>query len=222
MKSFLLAISLILGAACPVLADELSVQDDMDRINYSLGFQIGSDLKGENVEIREAVLLKGLQDAVTAQKPLLTKAEMRDVLVDLKQRVVQAEQKRREQSLVEGQAFLHKNATVTGVVERPSGLQYLILKEGHGQSPVPTDQVRVQYRGLTLEGREFDSSYRDGQPVEFPLTSVIPGWQEAIPLMKEGATWKLFLPPDLAFGERGPLADQVVIYELELVAILPK
>jgi FKBP-type peptidyl-prolyl cis-trans isomerase FklB len=209
-----------LAAEAPVL------KDDAARINYSVGYQIGGDFKKQNVPLDRDALVRGLEDALAeTASPLLSPEEMRATLVDLKKRIV-AEQDRQNMAAVEkyrgeGREFLAANARKAGVVTLPSGLQYKILTEGGGRQPTLEDTVTVNYRGTQLDGREFDSSYRDGKPATFPLTSVIPGWREALPLMKEGAKWQLFIPADLAFGERGPLADRTVIYELELLAVKP-
>ncbi|AMV73259.1 macrophage infectivity potentiator Mip [Desulfuromonas carbonis] len=202
------------------LAAEPATQpDEMDRINYSLGYQIGGDLKQQQVDIREQMLLQGMRDAMQGEPTLLTQDEMKQVLVALKKKVLKQQGVQREQTLREGRDFLVANAKREGVVALPSGLQYQVLVPGQGKQPGPDDRVRVEYRGMRLDGQEFDRS-AEGAPVEFSLSQVIPGWREALPLMAEGAKWKLFVPPDLAFGERGPLADQTVIFEVKLVKVL--
>lgn len=118
-----------------------------------------------------------------------------------------------------GRESLSANARKEGVVVQPNGLQYKVLKEGSGKSPTLKDTVVVNYRATKIDGQEFDSSYRDGKPTDIPLEKVIPGWQEALPLMKEGTKCQLFIPADLAFDERGPLADRTVIYEIELIEV---
>jgi FKBP-type peptidyl-prolyl cis-trans isomerase FklB len=148
---------------------------------------------------------------------------MENTLKTLKQRI-DAEQKEQRLSQLEkyrgeGRGFLAANAKSEGVVTLPSGLQYRILQEGLGPKPTLSDTVTVHYRGTQIDGSEFDSSYRRKEPATFPLTNVIPGWQEALQLMREGGRWQLFIPADLAFGERGPLAERVVIYEIELLRV---
>jgi len=128
-----------------------------------------------------------------------------------------------EKNLKEGEAFLQENAKREGVVALPSGLQYEVIEEGTGKSPKPGDEVTVHYRGTLVDGTVFDSSYERGEPVTFPVEGVIPGWTEALQLMKEGAKWKLFIPPSLAYGERG--AGQVIgpnatlLFEVELISV---
>lgn len=200
-------------------AEPATKPDEMDRINYSLGYQIGGDLKQQQVDIREQMLLQGMRDAMQGEPTLLTQDEMRQVLVALKKQVLKQQGVQREQTLREGRDFLAANAKREGVVVLASGLQYQVLVPGQGKQPGPDDRVRVEYRGMRLDGQEFDRS-AEGAPAEFSLSQVIPGWREALPLMAEGAKWKLFVPPDLAFGERGPLADQTVIFEVKLVKVL--
>lgn len=220
MRQMILTLGLLAVWGLPALAAEPASQpDEMDRINYSLGYQIGGDLKQQQVEIRGQMLLQGLQDAMQGEPTLLTKDEMRDVLVALKKKVLQLQSAQREQTLREGREFLAANAKREGVVVLPSGLQYQVLNAGSAKHPAASGRVRVNYLSMRLDGQEFDRS-QEGTPTEMPLSQVIPAWKEALPLMGEGAKWKLFVPPDLAFGERGPLADQTVIFEVELVKVL--
>ena len=168
-------------------------------------------------------LLQGIRDAISANSSALPPEEMRTILVNLKKNIVASQETERkkltEQYRGEGREFLSANARKEGVIVQPSGLQYKVLKEGSGKIPTLKDTVVVNYRGTRIDGQEFDSSYRDGKPADIPLEKVIPGWREALPLMKEGAKWQLFIPADLAFGERGPLADRTVIYEIELLEV---
>ncbi|MHB8811358.1 MAG: FKBP-type peptidyl-prolyl cis-trans isomerase, partial [Desulfobulbaceae bacterium] len=121
----------------------------------------------------------------------------------------------------EGREFLEQNAKTTGVVTLASGLQYKIDRHGTGKSPGPHDTVKVHYRGTLLDGSEFDSSYRGKTAGEFRVDGVMAGWTEALQLMKEGAKWRIFVPVDLAYGERGPLADRTVIFDIELIEVVP-
>lgn len=204
-------------------ADKTHLQGDTAKLNYSIGYQVGDDLRKQGVQLDSDSLLKGVRDSASARQPEIPADEMRLILVNLKKKIDAEDearrQKNREQYRGEGREFLLANSVKKGVVTLPSGLQYQILREGSGKSPTLKDAVIVNYLGTRLDGREFDSSYRDGTPLTIPLAKVIPGWQEALPLMKEGAKWRLFIPADLAFGERGPLADQTVIYEIELLEV---
>jgi len=204
------------------------LQDENDKICYSIGYQVGTDLKEHGVKPNAPAMTQGLQDAFDpAADTLLSAEEMQAVLVAFKMKIDARQQQQQqgkkavEQYRGEGRAFLSDNAKKEGVVTLPSGLQYLVLAQGSGKTPKPEDTVTVNYRGTLINGREFDSSFRDNKPATFRVDTVILGWQEALAMMKEGDKWKLFIPSDLAFGERGPLADKVVIYELELLSVLP-
>jgi FKBP-type peptidyl-prolyl cis-trans isomerase FkpA len=126
-------------------------------------------------------------------------------------------------ALENGQHFLKENAAKQGVKTTPSGLQYKVLREGSGKSPTATDTVVVNYRGTLINGKEFDSSYKTGQPIEFPLNRVIPGWTEGVQLMKEGAKYEFYIPPNLAYGSRGAGGvigpDETLIFEVELLKV---
>lgn len=224
LPRMIMGLALGLISTLSLATEPQALESTPDKISYSVGYQIGGDFKRQGVALNRDALIKGIEDALDEHgTPLLSPEEMKATLVDLKKRLV-ADQDRQKAAAAEkyrgeGREFLATNAGRNGVVTLPSGLQYKVLTDGNGRQPTLKDTVSVNYRGTLLDGREFDSSYRDGKPVTFPLTSVIPGWKEAIPLMKEGAKWQLFIPADLAFGERGPLADRTVIYELELLAV---
>lgn len=222
----LLGLALWCGPVVASAAEAPLLKDKTDKINYSVGYQIGGDFKKQKVTLSREALVKGIEDALAEKTtPLLSAEEMRTTLVELKKRIVTEEEQQQkaavEQYRGEGREFLAANAQKNGVVTRPSGLQYKILREGSGRHPTLDDTVTVNYRGTQIDGKEFDSSFRTGKPATFPLSGVIPGWKEAIPLMQEGAKWQLFLPADLAFGERGPLADRTILYEVELISVQP-
>lgn len=227
MKYFIIAIlSAVLLLSLGMAADEPQIKDEIDRINYSLGFQIGGDFKRQNVEIRPNLVVKGIQDALSGSGSLLSSEEMNTILVDLKKKIVSDQQKElqqaAEENLAKGKAFLEKNATNEGIVVRPSGLQYQVLREGTGPTPGPADTVEVQYRGTLIDGTEFDSSYSRGKPLTFQANRVIRGWAEALQLMKAGAKWTIFIPPDLAYGNRqtGKIEpNSTLIFEVELLSV---
>ncbi|UCF95727.1 MAG: FKBP-type peptidyl-prolyl cis-trans isomerase [Desulfobacterales bacterium] len=206
---------------------EQAIKDENDRVNYSLGYQIGGDFKRQGVELKPELVVKGIQDALSGAKPLMNSQEMRTTLVDLKRKIEREEREKRRQALAknraEGEAFLAENARKEGVKTQPSGLQYKVLQEGSGATPKASDTVRVHYRGTLIDGTEFDSSYSRGQPATFRADRVIAGWKEALQLMKEGAKWQLFIPAQLAYGERGAGAkippNSTLIFEVELLAI---
>ena len=220
----LTAVALLAAPIAAVLADAaLNLEDAATRINYSLGYQIGGDFKRQGVEMNAAAVVKGIEDALSGAEPLIKPEEMRAALVDLKRKVV-AEQRKQtaEQQAKVSEAskrFLEENAKQPGVVTTGSGLQYQIVEEGTGRSPAPTDRVTVSYRGTTVDGREFDSSDSQGGPTSFQLDGVIKGWTEGLQLIKEGGKVKLFIPPELAYGKRGPLANHALIFDIELVSV---
>lgn len=203
--------------------EKVELKDEDDRVNYSVGYQIGGDFKRQGVSMRADALVKGIQDALSGAAPLMTPQDMKSTLIELKKRIVAAQQVQKKQDAEkyrgEGREFLAENAKKPGVITLPSGLQYKILREGTGRTPGPNDSVTVQYRGTLIDGKEFDSSYRENKPVTFRVDGVIRGWTEALQLMKEGAKWQLFVPADLGYGERGPLADRTLIFEIELISV---
>lgn len=207
-----------------VFAEEaLNLDDETARINYSLGYQIGGDFKRQNIKIDAKAVVKGIEDALSGANPLMQPEDMHKTLRELKQKVVADEKKQRIEQELQNSAsdklFLQKNKEQPGVVTTASGLQYKILASGSGKSPKPTDAVTVNYRGTLTNDHEFDSSYRRGEPATFPLDSVIKGWTEGLQLIKEGGKIQLVIPPNLAYGERGPLANRTLIFEVELISV---
>lgn len=208
-------------------AEKPDVKDTKDRVSYSVGYQVGGDFKKQGTELNPELLLRGVQDAMSGAEPLVSQQEMNKTLVDLKRKIEAEEKTERkriaEKNLKEGKEFLARNAKKEGVVTLPSGLQYKVLKEGTGPSPKANDNVTVHYRGLLIDGTEFDSSYKRAKPAAFRADRVIPGWKEALLLMKAGSKWELFLPPNLAYGERGagPLIgpNSALTFEVELISV---
>jgi FKBP-type peptidyl-prolyl cis-trans isomerase len=195
--------------------------DEAARMQYALGYQLGRDLV--SIEPRPQDMLKGLEDG-RAGKAKLTDEEMSAALASLQQKV--AEQRAKEQaassekSLAAGKAYLAANAKKPGVTTTASGLQYQILTPGTGKAPALGDTVTVHYKGTLVDGTEFDSSYKRGQPASFPVNGVIPGWTEALQLMKVGTKAQLVIPPELAYGTDGPLANQVLLFDVELIGAM--
>jgi FKBP-type peptidyl-prolyl cis-trans isomerase FklB len=226
MKGLLLLPPLVLAfasAAAPA-QDAPALDDESARIQYSVGYQIGSDFRRQGVAIDPAIVARGAEDALTGAEPLMTSAEIDQELAALQQRVVAERRANAERAAAEqraaGEAFLAANSGREGVQITESGLQYRIIDPGSGKAPKPTDTVRVNYRGTRIDGAEFDSSYKRGKPAEFRLDRVIKGWTEGLQLMKEGGRAEFFIPSALAYGSRGRLADQTLIFEVELLAVL--
>ncbi len=227
MKSRLAIIVCLVLAASPVLAGEKQeLKTQKDKVSYAIGMDMGNNLKKNQIEVDPEVLARAIKDVSTGSKPLMTEEEAKTAIVAL-QKDLQAKQKERmkaqgEKNKKEGEAFLAQNKTKEGVKTLESGLQYKVITEGKGKSPKATDTVTVQYRGTLIDGTEFDSSYKRGQPATFPVSGVIKGWTEALQLMKEGSKWQLFIPSNLAYGENGggPIGpNAVLIFEVELVSI---
>lgn len=208
-------------------AEPVKLDDDSSRISYSLGYQIGGDFKRQGVEMNAEAVVKGIEDAISGAEPMIPPKAMNNLLVTLKRKVVADEQSklkkgRREEELryiAEGKKFIVENAAKPGVKTTASGLQYKVIEPGKGKSPAATDKVTVNYRGTLINGNEFDSSYKRGKPISFSLNGVIKGWTEGLQLIKEGGKIQLFIPPPLAYGDRGPMAHRTLIFDVELISV---
>lgn len=213
------------GAAFAADAPELKT--DKEKLSYSIGMDIGGNLKRGSLEVDPDLLAKGLKDSYGGGKTILTEDEARKTIADFQKTLMakQAEtmQKLSEKNKADGEKFLVENGKKEGVKTLPSGLQYKEIAPGTGKSPKTTDTVTTHYKGTLIDGTEFDSSYKRGEPVSFPVSGVIAGWTEALQLMKEGAKWQLFVPPNLAYGERGAGREigpnATLIFEVELISI---
>lgn len=207
-------------------ADGPELSDQKDRVSYSIGYQIGRDFKRQGTAIDPEAVVKGVQDALSGVEAPMSQEEMGAALLELRRRPTETQrvesQRQDQRSLLEGKSLLAENAKKPGVVTLPSGLQYKVIREGTGRSPEPTDTVTVNYRGTLIDGSEFDSSYRRGKPATFRVDGVIPGWTEALQLMKDGAKWQLFIPPELAYGDKrtGNIEpNSTLIFEVELISV---
>ncbi len=211
--------------AAPPDTNASPFKSELEKISYAIGLDTGRRMRFSEVPVDFEQFLRGLRDGTSNGPALLSDAELRDTFAKLRQDIMQRqEQKRREQAeknLRESEAFFATNKNNPGVVTLPSGLQYLVLAEGQGESPKPEDLVTVHYRGTLLDGTEFDRSPTN-QPATFAANAVIRGWTEALTHMKPGAKWKLFIPPQLAYGERGSPPkigpNAALIFDLELVS----
>jgi FKBP-type peptidyl-prolyl cis-trans isomerase FklB len=217
-------------AAAAKAGAPLVLKTQKDKVSYAIGLNIGKSFRKDSVDVNSAIFARGVKDAITGAKPLLTDEELKAVLTEL-----QAELKKRQDDVTRvagetnqkaGDAFLAENKTKEGVVALPSGLQYKIIIAGTGPKPAETDSVVCNYRGTLLDGTEFDSSYKRGQPATFPVNGVIKGWTEALQLMPVGSKWQLFVPPGLAYGARGAGGElgpnATLVFEVELISIQEK
>jgi FKBP-type peptidyl-prolyl cis-trans isomerase FklB len=225
MKRVIILVFIIFFSCGVSLAVEKpELKEEKDRVSYSIGYQIGGDFKQQRMDIDPDAFLKGIEDALAEVEPPLSPEEMRAILQEMKSKIL-AEQRQQKQTASEqyrgeGREFLAANAKKEGVVVLPSGLQYKVLREGTGRTPGPADRVSVHYRGTLIDGREFYNSRRGKEtPESFHVGAVIKGMSEALQLMKGGARWQLFVPADLAYGERGPVGERAVIFDVELIAV---
>jgi FKBP-type peptidyl-prolyl cis-trans isomerase len=218
----------ILLLAAPLNAAETPVlKTQKEKISYGIGVDMARNFKLQGIEFDANILIKGFRDESSGGKLLMTEDDMRATLnayqSEIMQKRAQAMKAAAEENKKAGDAFLAENKKREGVVALPSGLQYKILKAGDGRKPTDTDMVECNYRGALINGTEFDSSYRTGKPAPFKVAGLIPGWTEALKLMPVGSKWQLFIPPHLAYGERGAGRDigpnATLVFEIELVAV---
>jgi len=221
-----LCAALVVPAAARA-ADAPALQGEKEKLSYSIGMDIGATLKRQSVEVDVDSLAKGIRDSYSGDNTLLTEEASRQLILDYQRQVMEkqaaAMKQLGEKNKMEGERFLAENAKKAGVKVLPSGLQYTVITPGTGKSPKLTDTVTTNYRGTLIDGKEFDSSYRRGEPATFPVSGVIAGWTEALQLMQEGAKWQIVLPPNLAYGERGAGRDigpnATLIFEVELISV---
>ncbi|NQU06821.1 MAG: FKBP-type peptidyl-prolyl cis-trans isomerase [Calditrichaeota bacterium] len=205
----------------------MELNTDMEKASYSIGVDVGQTFEKQKLELIPEFAARGLKDGMKGDEPLLTKEEMEETLKKFsEERMARQKSDMAEaggKNIKEGEEFLAANKEKEGVITTASGLQYKVINEGTGRTPKSTDTVETHYSGTLIDGTEFDSSYKRGQPATFPVSGVIPGWTEALLLMKEGAKWQLFIPSDLAYGERGAGGDigsnATLIFDIELIAI---
>jgi FKBP-type peptidyl-prolyl cis-trans isomerase FklB len=215
------------GAPAPAQAPEF--KDLKSKGSYAFGVRISKDLKTRGIEVDAELVLKGLKDGMAAAggKALLTDeqcdAALRDMLQEASDRMAKKSKADGDKNKTDGEAFLAANAKKPGVVTLKSGLQYKVVTDGTGPIPKETDEVVCHYKGTLIDGTEFDSSYKRGEPATFPVNGVIPGWIEALQKMKVGSKWQLFIPSNLAYGDkqRGPVIspNSTLLFDIELIKI---
>jgi FKBP-type peptidyl-prolyl cis-trans isomerase FklB len=209
----------------PVMAQDLTTAKG--KLSYSVGWDIGEDIQRRGAEFDVDTIIAAIRDSAAAKDPQVPPEEMVALLTELQQKVrleqAEAFQKLADENQKSSAEFMATNLTKNGIVGLPSGIQYRIIEEGDGARPGMDSKVKVHYRGSKTDGHEFDSSFARGVPEEFTVNSVLKGWQDVLPLMKTGATWQIFVPPELAFGARGnpPVGpNEALIFDLKLVEIV--
>ena len=228
MDKWLVAFVVLGLATMSFAGEEPALKSLKEKVSYSIGLNIGKSMKQDSVDLDPDVLLRGMKDALAGAKPLLTDEQIQEAMVafqkEMQTKVAEARKASGEKAKKEGEAFLADNKKKEGVVTRPSGLQYKVIKKGTGnRNPKAADTVVTHYVGTLLDGTEFDSSIKRGEPAEFEVGGVIPGWTEALQLMKVGDKWQLFVPAELGYGDRG--AGRIIgpnatlVFEVELLEI---
>jgi FKBP-type peptidyl-prolyl cis-trans isomerase len=205
----------------------LTLKTEKEKLSYAIGMNIGQGMKHDGIDIDPAILTRALKDALAGSKPAMTEEEAKTIMNGFRAEMIKKQQdqaqKLAETNKAAGDKFLAENKSKTGVVTLPSGLQYKIIKEGTGPKPTATDTVVTNYRGTLINGTEFDSSYKRGEPASFPVNRVIKGWTEALQLMPVGSKWQLYVPANLAYGDRSPGGEigpnSTLIFDVELLSI---
>jgi FKBP-type peptidyl-prolyl cis-trans isomerase FklB len=218
---------LLVTPTAPVLSQDASLDTDMQKYSYAMGFSIGSrvgqQFAAEDFQVDAAAFARAIQDALSGAEPALTPEQMQAVVMAQREQEMAAQREIAEAASARGAAFLSENGAREGVETTDSGLQYEVLRAGDGAMPSAEDTVVVHYRGTLIDGTEFDSSYARNEPAEFPLGGIIQGWQEALQLMKTGGHWKVYIPAALGYGEGGAGnrigPNETLIFEIELLEI---
>jgi len=207
-------------------ASQAALDTQTQKASYAIGFQVGSNFASQGVELDAEALSEGVKAGMRRAQPRISPAEMEAAMMAFQQELMQQQAAQQAEAAEAGSDFLAENAQKEGVKVTDSGLQYRVIEEGQGESPTAEDRVSVHYEGRLVDGTVFDSSYQRGEPAVFPVGGVIAGWTEALQLMKPGAKYELYIPSDLAYGERGAPRggigpNQTLIFEVELLEVNP-
>lgn len=223
MKYPLLGAVLLSLVTAPSLADEVKLTTQQQKLGYTVGLQVGQKLKNDGLNVDPDAFAQAIKDVYAGRSPRLSPQEQQAAIQVVRDAKMKEHAAQAKTALEASKKFLAENAKKKGVVQTDSGLQYKVIKAGTGKSPTKDSTVVVHYRGSLINGKEFDSSFSRGEPATFKVGGVIPGWQEALQLMKEGARWQVFIPPQLAYGERGAGnaigPNEALIFEVELISV---
>lgn len=229
MKKLLAMFVLMAAAAFPAAAEEPAQKEELElntqeeKMSYLLGHSFGDYLREIPADMSVEKVIAGIKAGYGGEESLVSEEEATALRQDFAVKMQEAQQRMQEEeaakNLAEGKAFLGENLEEEGVKATESGLQYKVLREGDGASPDAQDMVRAHYEGRFIDGQVFDSSYQRGEPVTFPLDRVIEGWSEGVQLMNVGAKYRLFIPPELGYGEAGPSPNAVLVFDVELLGI---
>ena len=217
----------IILPACQSMQHKTELKTLQDSVSYSIGMDIGKNLKGQMIDVNPDALAQALKDLNGDGKPMLTDAQARSAMMAFQTQMMATHAEKMkaagEKNKKDGEVFLAENKKKEGVVTLPSGLQYKVLTIGNGKKPRATDKVTLNYRGVLIDGTEFDNSYKRGEPAVFPVNGIIKGLSEALQLMPVGSKWQIVIPADIAYGEQGAGAqiapNAVLIFEIELLGI---
>jgi FKBP-type peptidyl-prolyl cis-trans isomerase len=221
--TLLFVVSGLLCGCDAICKKDIAIKTDVQKASYAIGQQIGQGIKSQGLDADVDIIAMSINDVYKNKPARLTTEDMQQAIKKVQEDIATKQTKIGEENKTKGAAFLEENKKKPNIKTTASGLQYEILKEGKGPMPTDTDKVKVQYKGTLIDGTEFDSSYKRDKPAEFPLNGVIPGWTEALKLMPVGSKWKVYIPSNLAYGERGRPgipANSVLIFEVELLEIL--
>jgi FKBP-type peptidyl-prolyl cis-trans isomerase FklB len=219
---FLIAASVLFPLSRGAIAAS-ELETDTQKMSYIIGYQVGQNIQQQDIDLDKDAFLLAIEDAINKAPSRLSPEEAQTVMSALQKQQQQEQAELAEKNKATGEDFLKANKKEEGVVELPDGLQYKVIEEGKGEKPTADDTVVVNYRGTLIDGREFDSSYKRGEPVTFKVSEVIEGWQKILQLMPVGSKWRAFIPPELAYGERGAGRiigpSETLIFDIELLEI---
>ena len=226
-KSLFVILALFVMASFSYASEREIPKTQKEKVSYAIGMELAGNLKKTDIDLDFSYVIEGLKDAYAGKKPRVDEKDLTETMAKFQKEysAKQADERKKmsEKNKKEGETFLAENKKKPGVVTLASGLQYKVIEEGKGKSPKASDNVTVHYKGTLIDGTEFDSSFRRGQPATFNVSAVIPGWTEALQKMKEGSKWQLFIPSKLAYGEQGAGRaigpNSTLIFEVELISV---